>query len=173
VVDAQLNFGALVDQLAADGKLTPTSIPADVPKSMLDGYRPYGSLTAAQFVKEFWDAPAGTWDWAKAAPNNGVVVGSEMSMVPKVGDVWDRFGETTGKYLSPKGIPYAARGLPPANLTQGYHVYKWIKAWDPALGDIEQSTVAPAFGQPGYGIQFRIPVSVQELLDEKFIAVVQ
>jgi hypothetical protein len=79
--------------------------------------------------------------------------------------------EETGHYLSPVDpVPsYAQRGLPPSNLNDGYKVYQWIKPWDAGAGTITASKVAPAFEQPGGGIQYYTTRNVTELLKDRYI----
>jgi hypothetical protein len=106
-----------------------------------------------------------------------MVPGTVKDITPQVGDVWDRFGNTDGGYLSPTGTPFVERAIPPANLVRGYHRYKWIKAWDPSIATITQSEVAPEFEQPGGGIQYALEKTsiggvnfdVQWLIDKGYI----
>ncbi|WP_410603922.1 glycohydrolase toxin TNT-related protein [Amycolatopsis sp. lyj-90] len=165
----------LVDELTTRGKLGPDVIPANVPGKMLDGWKPFEKMSREDMAKLWvpdggWDK-TGAWDWPKAAPNNGKVPGtSNPNYQPVKGDVWDRFGDAKfGKNLSPDGVPYAERAIPPTNLGDGYHRYEWIKPWDSNAGAIESSKVAPAFGQPGGGIQFQTSRTVQQLIDDGYL----
>jgi hypothetical protein len=78
-------------------------------------------------------------------------------MPMKPGDLMDRFGTGDGRFLSPDGTPFAERSLPPDSLNpvqsgdswvDSYHRYEVVKAFDAKV-----AVVAPAFGQPGGGLQ--------------------
>lgn len=174
-LNAQAVFKALMLDLDAREILGPKIIPTNIPAKMLAKYRPFDKLSREEMVQKYWDPQGGwngkgDWNWPEAAPNNGRVPGSEMPHQAEVGDLWDRFGDAErGKNLSPYGVDYDKRAIPPTNLTKGYHVYEWIKPWDENAGAIERSTVAEAFGQPGGGIQYQTTKTVQELIDLKYI----
>ncbi|WP_234809595.1 TNT domain-containing protein [Mycolicibacterium tusciae] len=84
----------------------------------------------------------------------GTVVDS--AQIPQ-GTVIDRFGYPSGAYLSPEGVPFAERALPPDSAFKPYYQYvvddpsKLPPGWR-----IEQSQAAPWFHQPGGGTQYRI-----------------
>ncbi|WP_007468701.1 TNT domain-containing protein [Segniliparus rugosus] len=68
----------------------------------------------------------------------------------------DRYGYPKGGWLAPEGAPFGARGLPPESLGGDYTVYKVGDGPLPPGYRIEESKVAPWFGQPGGGTQYRI-----------------
>lgn len=80
----------------------------------------------------------------------------DNAQIPQ-GTVIDRFGYPSGAYLSPEGVPFAERALPPDSALKPYHQYvvddpsKLPPGWR-----IEQSQAAPWFHQPGGGTQYRI-----------------
>lgn len=88
-----------------------------------------------------------------------------------------RFGYPGGSYLSTDASYFAQLALPPSSSVEPY--FEYVLA-DPAklpVGfQIEQSQVAPWFGQPGGGMQFRITgpdgrdAPVQALLTAGFLA---
>jgi hypothetical protein len=98
----------------------------------------------------------------------------------QAGEILDRLGrEKEGRFLSPLGTPFPERSLPPSSLNDmpgvpnGYHAYEVVKDFDAKLGYI-----APAFGQPGGGLQILLDdtllatgdhVDVQWLLDNGFL----
>lgn len=92
------------------------------------------------------------------------------------GAVLDRFGWPGGGYLSPAGVLFAERALPPDSATKPYFQYQ---VDDPAAlppgYHIERSLAAPWFHQPGGGTQYRIVAppgqrpSVQALIDSGFL----
>lgn len=69
----------------------------------------------------------------------------------EIGALIARYGHPSGQYASPYGTPYEQLSLPYLQETMEYHVYKVIK---PITVECEIGTSAPAFGQPGFGIQF-------------------
>ncbi|MGX9347080.1 DNA/RNA non-specific endonuclease [Microbacterium sp. KNMS] len=66
----------------------------------------------------------------------------------------DRMGGPQGDYFSLPGTPFEARALPPGNLRADYTIRDLVSL--PPGGRIEVSRIAPAFGQPGGGLQVRI-----------------
>lgn len=103
-------------------------------------------------------------------PDGGKVPGTEIVYTPQLGEPWDRFGSPAGMYLWPVATPYQLRSLPPSNLNDGYHVYWWIKPWDAGAGTIKASKVDRWFEQPGGGIQYVTSRTVQELINDCYIA---
>lgn len=86
------------------------------------------------------------------------------------GEVWDGFGSPkAAKHFSPDGTPYQERSLPPGYLGDGYHRYWWVRAFESAVGAVEMSVVAPAFGQPGGGLQFHTARTAMELIDAGYL----
>lgn len=76
----------------------------------------------------------------------------------------DRFGYEGGTYTSPIGIKYEQRALQPGTHLKPYHKYKVLKQID-----VEKSTVAPWFGDPGLGIQYKLPMSLKDILSKGYI----
>ena len=62
------------------------------------------------------------------------------------------------------GTDYGARSIPPRQ--KPYHQFEFLKPIK-----VEQSLASPGNlpGQTGYGIQYRFPQTIQELLDQKII----
>lgn len=127
---------------------------------------PLGGMTPAEYQKEYWDPTAktshgpGAWRYP---PNNGADPASPSRTVTfNQGDTFDRFGQPSGNFASPVGTPWGQRSLPPTNLLPSgngegpYYVYEVTAKWanDPPPVTVTQSKVAPAFGQPGGGIQY-------------------
>ena len=90
-------------------------------------------------------------------PNDGAL-GKSKRIFLMPGDKVDRFGNDTGKYLSPKGTPFEMRALPPNN-TGKYNVYEVIKPFE-----VEASTIAPAFGKIGLGTQYKTSIPIKILV---------
>lgn len=71
------------------------------------------------------------------------------------GDVrLDRIGNERGRYFSIEGTPFRERALPPGTLRDTYATMDLTSL--PPNARIEVSRIAPAFGQPGGGLQIRI-----------------
>ena len=96
--------------------------------------------------------------------NNGAVKGTEKMKHLMPGDIVDRFGQENGKYLAPINTAAEKRALPYDTDLSDYHQYEVLKPFQ-----VEESVIAPAFGQPGGGIQYRSNVSIQKLLKRGII----
>ncbi len=77
------------------------------------------------------------------------------------GLVLDRFGADRGKIVSPQGIPFENRALYPRTAKTPYSIFEVVKPIDVKAGEI-----APWFNKPGGGIQFLLPKSVEQLLND-------
>lgn len=149
--------------LDGDYRLGPTTTPDAGPVGLqLFGYSRLADLTPEQFIARYWDSSASSW---KYPPENGFLVIAdhpvEYSLTLKPGSPLDRYGSIYGGYLAPAGMPYWARSLPPSNLddatgfTCNYHTYKVLRAFK-----VEAGPAAPAFGQPGLGLQYQLIASL-------------
>jgi hypothetical protein len=104
------------------------------------------------------------------------------TVVPDVrlarGVVLSRFGYPTGNFLTDGGSLFAQLALSPISAVFPYFEYIVNDPANLPVGiQIEQSQVAPYYGQPGGGIQYRItfggqeiPGGVQALLDSGYLA---
>jgi hypothetical protein len=93
--------------------------------------------------------------------NRGFVAGEagQASVLP--GQVLDRYGGTGGSFLSPAGTPAAARSLAPGVELRPLNSYQVMKPFEAGAG-----RAAPAFGQPGLGLQFYTgQTTVQDLIN--------
>lgn len=151
-----------------------------VPADLFTGYRQLGSVgSQAEFSSRYWDPAAGWWDYP---PDSGIA--RDASGVPRVidpaaalppGTVLDRFGNPGGSYLSPAGTLFGDRALPPTSAGADYRQYEVTAEPLPPGWRIEAAQIAPWFGQPGGGVQYRIVDQdgndgpVQELLDRRYL----
>lgn len=136
--------------------LGPEPLPQTPPvSSLLTGYKRFGNYTEAGFVAKFH--PGDNYIYP---PDDGFeFIGDHSTAHPEVllaGARVDRFGATSGKYLSPAGAPYPGRALPPSNLNSyggtpqsDYHVYCVQQSFR-----VDAGPAAPWFGQPGLGKQY-------------------
>lgn len=72
----------------------------------------------------------------------------------------DRFGRTSGSYVSPMGVSLESRAL---NSTPMYPPS--IYSIDASIDGVEKAIIAPWFSQKGLGVQYKLPSSVQYYLD--------
>ena len=76
------------------------------------------------------------------------------------GTIIDRYGSDYGTFTSPQGIPYANRALAPGTELKPYSVFEVVKPIE-----VQAGKIAPWFNQPGGGVQYVLPDTVDELLD--------
>ncbi len=115
------------------------------------------------YYDKFKNADGG-WNW----PKNLGFEGDPVKTTIPVGTRLDRYGDPNGSFLAPKGTPYEQRALAPGAKAEKYYEYEVIKPL-PAI----QGKIAPAFGEPGGGIQI-LPnmqerVNVEWLLKNEYI----
>ena len=96
-------------------------------------------------------------------PHNDGAIGEWNSEYLYKGTRIDRFGDEAGKYVSPYGTPIEMRALPPNNAMQ-YNSYLIVKPIE-----VRSSVVAPWFGKIGYGMQYRLPRTINDLLKRGII----
>jgi len=130
---------------------------------MLFGYNRLAGLSDAQFIATYWDPTAngGAGGWRYPPDNGYLLIGGhpiEFVSTLSTGEMIDRFGSEFGGFLAPEDTPYAERSLPPMSLdnfdsayTCNYHLYKVIKPFK-----ADEGLIAPAFGQPGFGLQIQL-----------------
>jgi hypothetical protein len=165
--------------VCGDARLGPVILPSCLPLSTLVGnlinYSRFGGLCPGEFLSMWTNyAPAGQTGWflypfsdGFANDTAGSPIHGHMTLRP--GTQVDRFGSAQGNFVASVGSPYSQRALPPANLDfdmddpsqvpYNYHVYEVEKAVVVIGGP-----VAPWFGQPGLGMQFLLPKSIEALI---------
>jgi hypothetical protein len=117
----------------------------------------------------YYNQENGNINWP---PNNGYK-GEGINMTLEEGTLIDRYGEPSGNFFSPEGIPYDSRALALHSDEANYYVYKVITP----LG-VEGGEIAPWFGRAGGGTQFvkyhdnGKMYTIQELIDEDYIELV-
>mgnify|MGYP003393289153 CR=1 FL=1 len=91
-------------------------------------------------------------------PNNGVVgEAAPFTLLP--GARVDRYGRDAGRYLSPEGTPVPMRSLSPTDAPRSYSAFEVQRSFT-----VQAGTTAPAYGQPGLGLQFYTDRSIADLL---------
>lgn len=99
--------------------------------------------------------------WAQA-PNRGFLGGWSNSETLSPGTVIDRYGGDTGRFFSPAGTPFEARALPAGS--GPLNSFEVLKPFD-----VQGGIVAPAFGQPGLGVQYASSQTVADLIEAGII----
>jgi RHS repeat-associated protein len=98
-------------------------------------------------------------------PINNGFLGNPSRIALNAGQVIDRFGGSRfSRFFSPEGTPAAARSLPPGTELQALRRFE-VK--QPLT--VEVGPVAPAFGQLGFGVQYRTSSTLQELVEKGVI----
>jgi hypothetical protein len=98
--------------------------------------------------------PMRLWD---DAPFDGFLFNYRRAEILSPGTRIDRFGPETGRFFSPERTPLPNRALP--NASGSPTVYEVLKPLD-----VQAGVVAPAFGQPGLGIQYMTSSPVADLI---------
>ncbi|EGD86330.1 hypothetical protein H112_07264 [Trichophyton rubrum D6] len=165
------------DSVCGDPRLGPLTLPTRFPVSVETAtYYRYGGLCADEFIMR-WAGDLDPKKWFNYPDFDGFALDSQGKPIMSEATITkgrklDRFGSPKGKFVAPLGSSYISRALPPPNLAPGksgnypdnYHVYEVMKPFAGFLGP-----VASWFGQPGFGSQIYLKVSVQELLDGGFL----
>ncbi|MGP3227879.1 glycohydrolase toxin TNT-related protein, partial [Serratia nevei] len=148
----------------------PTGVDTAKPSKPTAGRTPEPNRIAADEEASGWSQydhyrnGKGDWNWPAKL---GFAEEPVQATLP-VGTRLDRYGKTNGSFLSPQGTPQEQRALAPGSLAEQYHQYEVIKPLP-----VIQGKIAPAFGEPGGGIQIlpdmKERVDVQWLLDNKYI----
>ena len=123
-----------------------------------------GSTTPSRSVNATEAAgPAGALErqWAQA-PYDGFLGNYRAAESLQPGTIIDRYGGETGRFFSPAGTSFEARALPAGS--GPLNTYEVLKPLD-----VQAGIVAPAFGQPGLGIQYMAPQTVADLIEGGFI----
>lgn len=130
------------------------NVPAD--------YQPYGDLSRQEFYNQHWNEAEGHWDYP---PDDGFAGPREPTTL-QPGDTVDRYGMPGGQYTSPAGTSFEQRALPPTNLTAPYYRYEVVR---PLPSSVTEGPIAPAFEQPGGGVQHFFDKSVDEYVRQGYL----
>lgn len=107
-----------------------------------------------------YQLPDGSWDWP---PNDGFA-GTPSNETLPVGTRLDRFGGPRGRYLAPEGTPFTQRALAPSSLNEPYYAYRVAKPLP-----VEAGPAAPAFDQPGGGVQYKTGPNIETLIRDGYL----
>ena len=115
------------------------------------------SIDAAEHV---WVDEAGNLKW----PLNRGFQGESFKEVLPPGKEIDRFGRPSGTFASPAGTSFEARSLPDSAKLLPLNKYRIIKSVE-----VDSGKAAPWFSQPGGGIQYELPESIEDLITFGFL----
>ncbi|MCZ7932225.1 hemagglutinin repeat-containing protein [Agrobacterium leguminum] len=120
-----------------------------------------------------WVKANGEIDWPK---NHGF---SEPPTILELqpGVRFDRYGgkfldgefRDPGAFASPTGVPFGQRALPNSSLNDPYTTYEIVLP----IPGVNSGIAAPWFGQPGGGVQYQLPFSIDYLIRNGFIVVIK
>ncbi|KAJ7628968.1 hypothetical protein FB45DRAFT_834975 [Roridomyces roridus] len=147
--------------VCGDFRLGPVYLPSISPigSGILYKYDSFNGACPGTFLHK-WTWPNGSYHYPEPmgfqnSTSSKPIEGLET--LP-VGTLIDRFGATSGMYLSPAFTPFRQRALPPQALNPprsghgpaaDYHVYRVEKPLTVLVG-----TITAWFGQPGQGTQY-------------------
>jgi hypothetical protein len=147
-----------------DRRLGPAQLPVLGPVGLeVIGYHRTGFLSADAFLARYYDPTAnGGQGGYIFPPDNGYVIAPngqpiEFQQQLGAGLQIDRFGSEFGAFLAPRGLPYAARSIPPQSLDGNpaagcnYHAYRVLKPFT-----VDAGPIAAWFAQPGGGWQYQL-----------------
>lgn len=101
----------------------------------------------------------------KGLPREGII---------EKGKIIDRFGEPSGEFLSPVGIPFEQRALAPHSSRANYYQYEVKKSFKVVEGEITPWFDQPGGGQQLFGIDSHGNVlSVNELIEQGYIKLIK
>jgi hypothetical protein len=141
---------------AAQTKRPDVTLPA---VQLLGGSQDSGEASGESQASEQLAAPQPYY------PANQGFLGTPARLVLQSGQIIDRYGGTpVSRFFSPAGTPPEARALPPETTTEPLRTFEVLKPID-----VEAGTVAPAFGQPGLGVQYRTELPLGELLEQGYV----
>lgn len=170
------NHGILDDAYAP-----PRDIPEAVRDLVTDPGAPFGrDANGTPYSRDEWQERYIDANNRPIYPgNDGAVAGRRVDFTDvdefqaHYGNVIDRMGGRSGDFLSFPGTPFEHRALPGSNLNSPYLTLELTGSLPDGVR-IEVSEIAPAFGQPGGGLQVRFldengPLSVAQMVDANIV----
>ncbi|MFU2164970.1 TNT domain-containing protein, partial [Streptococcus pluranimalium] len=109
---------------------------------------------------KYYNQSTGAIHW----PDGDGFASIPKDMILKPSTRIDRFGSDYGTFTSPEGTPYAQRAVAPGTDSRPYSVFEVLEPLTVKGGEI-----APWFDEPGGGMQYMLPDTVDELLDQKIL----
>jgi hypothetical protein len=109
-----------------------------------------------------WTKPDGSIWWP---PNNGALPGTEKIVTLQKCVKFGRIGGDGGSYVAPPNTPPDKLALKPGTDMSIYNGYKVIID----ISEVQQAEIAKWFDMPGRGIQYKLPASINDLIDGGYI----
>jgi RHS repeat-associated protein len=92
-------------------------------------------------------------------------LGATTRVTLRAGETIDRYGGSAlSRFFSPPGTPVAARSLLPEVASQDLRTFQVVRPFE-----VEAGLTAPAYGQPGLGVQYLSPLRLGQLLEQGFV----
>jgi len=160
------------EKLTMEGETDPPSELTPEDRAKIDAwiYRPDDAVYLSH--KTVFDNPVyynqetGEINWPA---NNGAVEGTNELIVLEEGSEIDRFGAETGFFLAAINTPYEQRSCAPGSDQKEYHQYRVVKP----IEGVEKGITSPWFDEPGGGLQYMMPESVETLIQEGYLERIQ
>lgn len=112
----------------------------------------------------YYNQETGAINWPA---NDGFSVTPVDKVLPP-GTRIDRYGSDFVFFTSPEGTPYKMRALAPGTDSKPYSVFEVVEPLDVKSGLIE-----PWLDEPGGGIQYLLPETVDDLLEAEVLRRIQ
>ena len=113
---------------------------------------------------KYYNQETGAINW----PENNGFADMPMDEVLQPGARIDRYGSDYGSFTSPEGTPYEMRAVAPGTDQRPYSVYEVVEPIN-----VKSGSIASWFDEPGGGIQYLLPDTVDELLDAGILRRIQ
>ena len=113
---------------------------------------------------KYYNQETGAINW----PENNGFADIPMDEVLQPGARIDRYGSDYGSFTSPEGTPYEMRAVAPGTDQRPYSVFEVAESIN-----VKSGSIASWFDEPGGGIQYLLPDTVDELLDAGILRRIQ
>jgi len=113
------------------------------------------------------DSLNGGWPPNSGAASLKVVTLDSGKLIDRYGGYYlaDSVFHDKGKFVCFKGVPFPKRALPLSTLKSPYRLYRIVKS----IANIKRGLIIPWFNEPGLGVQFEMPVSIDDLKQGGYI----
>lgn len=108
----------------------------------------------------YYNQETGEINW----PINNGFAGEPTREILYPGIRIDRYGSDYGSFAAPENTGYEKRSLPPGTENSQYSVFEVTKPID-----VDAGQTAPWFDEPGGGTQYKLPMSVDDLIDDGYL----
>ena len=131
--------------------------------SFCNGINPWPKVSAAS-VESIEATPQVLQIWKQWPDNQGFVGGYVKDEVVQIGGVFSRIGSTAGHYVAPVGTTLSESGLPSDYPNQIVSLWEVTEKFP-----LKAGISAPWKGALGGGVQYLLPMSVEELAARGYI----